>query len=181
MFTLDPESIVARSKAVGQPPRIPSLGESVGRGMIGFTLVSLGGFAPWVLAGRWFYREIGEVGLYAVCAIAFIGLGGPLLHRLIIGPGSLSRCYKIFSLSFLAYAAVWTIAWMTLAGSVSGVSAGITGAVAGIVVMGTLLALGFKATGSAHKVIVALFIGNIAGYFMGEWAYNGINALKEMP
>jgi len=179
MFALDAESIVARVKATGLPPRVPTLTESVLRGMIGFTLVSLAGFAPWVLAGRWFYRTVGEVGLYVVCAVAFIGLSGPFLHRLIIGPGSLSRCYKLFSLAFLAYAAVWTIAWMALARSTGGVMAGIIGAVGGIFAMGTLLALGFKAAESVLQVIVALLIGNVVGYFIGEWAYNGINALKE--
>ena len=147
--------------------------------MIGFTLVSLGGFAPWVLAGRWFYRNVGEVGLYVVCALAFIGLSGPLLHRLIIGPGSLSRFYKIFSLAFLAYAVVWTIAWMTMARTTGGMTAGIIGAVVGTAAMGALLAWGFKASEAMLKVIAALLIGNVAGYFIGEWAYNGINALKE--
>src|SRR6185436_11302314 len=52
MFDLDPKSILERVKASGQPPRVPTLGESVLRGTIGFTLVSLGGFAPWVFAGR---------------------------------------------------------------------------------------------------------------------------------
>ncbi len=178
MFTLNPESIIARTKATGQPPHIPALGESVVRGMIGFTLVSLGGFAPWVLAGRWFYRSVGEAGLYATCAIIFIGLSGPLLHRLIIGPGSLSRCYKLFSLAFLAYAVAWTIAWMTLARATGAATAGIVGGLCGIVIMGTVLALGFAAPGTIVKVIAALFIGNLAGYFIGEWAYNGINALN---
>ena len=71
MFGLDPQSIAERVRASGQPPRVPTLRESVLRGMIGFTLVSLGGFAPWVLAGRWFYRNTGEAGLYAVCAVVF--------------------------------------------------------------------------------------------------------------
>jgi len=179
VFTLDPESIVARAKARKQPSRAPTLGESVVRGMIGFTMVSLAGFAPWVLAGRWFYRNIGELGLYAVCALAFVGLSGPLLHRLIIGPGSLSRCYKIFSLSFLAYAVVWTVAWMTLARTTGGVTAGIIGGLGGIVLMGVLLSLGFKAPEAMLRIILALFVGNLLGYFIGEWTYNGVNALKE--
>jgi hypothetical protein len=35
-----------------------------------------------------------------VCAIVFIVLSGLLLHRLIIGPGSLGRFYKLFSAAF---------------------------------------------------------------------------------
>jgi len=178
VFTLDPEDIVARVRASNQP-HVPTLTESLLRGMIGFTLVSLGGFAPWVLAGRWFYRNVGEAGLYAACAIVFISLSGPLLHRLIIGPGSLSRFYKLFSLAFLAYAVVWTIAWMTLVRTVGGVTAGIIGSVAGIAIMGGVLAWGFQARGATLKIIAALFITNLAGYFIGEWAYNGVLALKE--
>ena len=72
MFGLDPQSIADRVKVSGQSPGVPTLGESVLRGMIGFTLVSLSGFAPWVLAGRWFYRNVGELGLYVACAIVFM-------------------------------------------------------------------------------------------------------------
>ena len=147
--------------------------------MIGFTLVSFGGFAPWVIAGRWFYRTVGEAGLYVACAIVFIGLSGPLLHKLIMGPGSLSRCYKIFSLAFVPYAVVWTIAWMTLARATGPVTAGIIGGLAGIAIMSLVLSRGFKAPQSLLKVMLALLVANLAGYFIGEWGYNGINALKE--
>ena len=179
MFGLDPQSIVDRVKASGQTPRAPTLGESLCRGMMGFTLVSLGGFAPWVLAGRWFYRNVGEAGLYAVCAVVFIGLSGLLLHRLIIGPGSLVRFYKLFSLAFLAYAVAWTIAWMTLARVTGGITAGIIGSLAGIVAMAGLLAWGFKAPEAMLRIIIALLATNLAGYFIGEWAYNEVLAIKE--
>lgn len=179
MFGLDPQSIVDRVKASSQPSRIPTLGESICRGMLGFTIVSLGGFAPWVLAGRWFYRHLGEAGLYAACAAIFIGLSGPLLHRLIIGPGSLIRFYKLFSLAFLAYAVTWTIAWMTLARTAGGIAAGIIGSLAGIIAMSALMAWGFKTPATILKIIAALFVTNVTGYFIGEWAYNGVAALKE--
>lgn len=108
MFGLDPKSITARANAAGAPVHVPTLAQSALRGMLGFTLVSLGGFAPWILAARWFYENTGEVGLYAACALAFIGLSGLMMHRLIIGPGSLARFYKIFAVAFLAYAITWT-------------------------------------------------------------------------
>ena len=175
MFGLDPQSIADRVKVSGQSPRVPTLGESVLRGLIGFTLVSFGGFAPWVLAGRWFYRNVGEVGLYAGCAIVFIGMSGLLLHRLIIGPGSLVRFYKIFSLAFVAYSIAWTIGWMTL----RGVAGSIVGSLAGMAVMGAILSHGFAARGAAWKIIAALFVANAAGYFVGESAHNAVWALKE--
>lgn len=179
MFGLDPQSVIARINSSSQTPHIPTLGESVQRGMMGFMLVSVAGFAPWVLAGRWFYRHLGEAGLYGVCALIFIGLSGPLLHRLIIGPGSLIRFYRLFSLAFLAYAITWTVAWMSLARSTGGITAGIIGSLAGIIMMGALLAWGFNASPAILKIIAALFASNVAGYFIGEWAYHGVLALKE--
>ena len=80
-FQLDSEAVAARVRANGPPANIPSLGDSVRRGVVGFTLVSLAGFAPWAFFGRWFYRNIGEAGLYLICAFVFIGLAGPLMHR----------------------------------------------------------------------------------------------------
>lgn len=175
MFSLDPQSIVARANASSQPVHLPTLGESVMRGMIGFTLVSLGGFAPWVLAGRWFYRNTGELGLYLACAIVFIGLSGVLLHRLIIGPGSLRRFYQIFSLAFVGYAVAWTIGWMVF----RGVTGSVVGALAGIAVMGGIFAIGFAARGAFLKIFAVLLVANVAGYFIGEWAHNLALALKE--
>lgn len=175
MFDLDPQSIVDRAKASGQAVSAPTLQESVLRGMIGFTVVSLGGFAPWVLAGRWFYRNIGEAGLYAACAIAFIGLSGWLLHKLIIGPGSLTRFYQIFGLAFLAYSALWTIGWMVL----GGVKGGLVGLLAGTAGMGVILAQGFAAREATLKIVAVLFLTNAAGYFIGSWAYDGVLAMKE--
>jgi hypothetical protein len=175
MFGLDPQSIITRAKTTSQPVHLPTLGESITRGMIGFTLVSLGGFAPWVLAGGWFYRNTGELGLYAVCAVVFIGLSGVLLHRLILGPGSLSRFYQIFSLAFVGYAVAWTIGWMVF----RGVTGSVVGALAGIAVMGGILAIGFDAGKEFLKIFAVLLLTNVAGYFIGEWAYNLVKALKE--
>ncbi|MDQ3622885.1 MAG: hypothetical protein M3463_10410 [Verrucomicrobiota bacterium] len=144
---------------------MPSLGESVLRGTLGFTLLSVAGFAPWAVAGRWFYRAIGEAGLYVVCAGVFIALSGPLLHRLIIGPGSLLRFYKLFALAFGAYAIAWIAGWMLVrdhAGS-------LTGLLAGTVLMGWILARAFDAGGATLKVVATLFLLNTIGYFIGGW------------
>src|SRR5688572_9196427 len=115
-FQLDAGQVVERVRAEGQVPEVPSLGSFVQRGIVGFTVLSVAGFAPWAVMGRWFYRNLGETGLYIVCAVVFIGLSGPLLHRLIIGPGSLSRFYKLFGVTFAAYSVLWIAGWMTLRG-----------------------------------------------------------------
>ncbi|MBE0542659.1 MAG: hypothetical protein IH623_14980 [Verrucomicrobia bacterium] len=172
MFGLDPQSIVARVNASGEPPPVPTQGGSLVRGTVGFTLVSLGGFAPWMLAGPGFNRAVGELGLYAVCALVFVILSGPLLHRLIVGPGSLGRFYRVFTLAFLAYAVAWTVGWMTLGGH----PGSIVGLLAGAIAMGLFLSFAFAARGVAVKVITALFVANTVGYFIGGWAYGGLRA-----
>jgi hypothetical protein len=45
--------------------------------------------------------------------------------------------------------------------------------------MGALLAWGFKAPEAMLKIIAILFATNLAGYFVGEWAYQGVLALRE--
>ena len=175
-FQLDPNSVVDRVRANGRPVAIPQLGTSLRRGIIGFTLLSIAGFAPWAVSGRWFYRHLGEGGLYAVCALVFVGLSGPLLHRLLIGPGSLVRSCKVFSLTFAAYAALWIAGWMTLrshAGS-------LTGLLAGTAAMGWMLACAFDAKGAAARIIAGLFVLNSAGYFVGGWAEGAIMSTKQL-
>jgi hypothetical protein len=174
MFGLDPHSIAGRAQAASTTSLSPTLSQSVVRGMLGFTLVSLGGFGPWILAGRWFYWHTGETGLYTVCALVFVGLSGPLLHHLIIPPGTLVRCYKIFGLAFAGYALVWTLSWMLLRGVIGGV----IGALAGMAVMGGLLAWGFAVPAATLKVVAALFLTNLAGYFVGEWAHTALQSVS---
>ena len=163
-FQLDPESIVDRCEANGARP-VPSLAESVTRGAIGFTLVSVAGFAPWALAGRALHRVVGEVGMYAACAVVFVGLSGVLLHRLIIGPGSLRRFYALFSVAFLTYAVCWTVAWIGLRGQVGG----IIGLLLGTMAMAWILVRAFDAGNALIAVALQLFVLNAIGYFGGGW------------
>jgi hypothetical protein len=141
------------------------LGASLRRGILGFTAVSVAGFAPWVFLGHWFHRHIGEAGLYTVCAFLFIGLSGLLLHRLIIGPGSLGRFYALFGIAFAGYSAAWILGRMTLRGH----SGSLAGLLAGALVMGGVFARAFDARGAAWKVSAVIFILNAAGYFVGGW------------
>ena len=159
LFQLDPTSLAARSK--GQ--QIPSRSAMIWRGIIGFTLVSLAGFAPWACFGSWFRGHGGELGMYLVCALVFIGLSGPLLHRLILGNGSLSRFYKLFSLAFSIYALGWIAGWMLLRGHLGST----IGLLAGTAGMGWIIATAFDAKREALKIIAALFLLNAAGYFLG--------------
>ena len=108
-FQLDAESVTARVRAGCRQCKVPCPGTSILRGIVGFTVLSIAGFMPWAIFGRWFHRNVGEAGLYAVCALFFIGPSGPLMNRLIIGPGSLSRFYKLFGAAFAAYSVLWIV------------------------------------------------------------------------
>ena len=164
LFQLEPHSIAQRVQAGGQPPRVPSPGASVLRGVIGFTLVSVAAFSMWPIIDRWFPR-MGEAGLYVACTAVFIGLSGPMLHRLIIGPGSLPRFCKLFTLAFIAYVIAWAAFWIWLR-SDAGEYAGL---LAGTAAMGAILAFAFDARRAAVKIIASLFVLNTAGYLAGAW------------
>lgn len=160
-FQLDPQSIAARARAAGSP--VPSLGNSLWRGMIGFTLVSIAGFVPWAVFGQSLRPLVGEAGMYGVCALVFLALTSPLLHRLIIGPGSVSRFYKLFGLAFTAYSVAWIAGWMALRGH----PGSLAGLAAGTMVMACMLVAAFDALRIVVKVFLALFVLNTAGYFLG--------------
>lgn len=142
---------------------MPSPGASLTRGMVGFTVVSVAGFVPWAVFGRWFHQNGGEAGMYAACAAVFLLLTGPLLHGLIIGPGSMARFYKLFGLSFTLYSVAWVVGWMKLRGD----TGSIVGLLSGTAIMGVMMAAAFDAWGSVVKVTAALFLLNSAGYFVG--------------
>lgn len=160
-FQLDPQSIADRAR--GATARAPSLAESLVRGALGFTIVSVGGFVPWVFFGHWFHQIGGDGVMYAACALTFIILSGLLLHRLIIGAGSLLRFYKLFSLSFAAYSSGWILGYMAL----HGYAGSTVGLLAGTVAMGLLFALAFDAMHAVLSVMAALFVCNAIGYFAG--------------
>ncbi len=164
-FQLDASTIACRVRAEGEGAAVPTLLGSIVRGVFGFTVVSVAGFVPWAVFGDWLQPQLGEGGMFGVCAAVFILLSGALLHRLIIGPGSLLIFYKLFSISFAAYSVAWMLGWMTLGGDVGS----IVGLLAGAVVMGWMLARAFELPRATWKVIAALFVLTSAGYFGGGW------------
>lgn len=162
-FQLDPASIAARAGETSTP-RIPSLGESLLIGIAGFTAVSVAGFVPWAVFGHVLGPWVGESGLYAICALVFIVLSGPGLHRLIIGPGSLSRMYKLFGIAFIVYSAIWICVWM----SIRGHAGGALGLLGGTLAMAIIFGIAFDASAARTlQVAAALFLLNAAGYFIG--------------
>ena len=177
-FRLDPESIIERVKASNMPAHPPTFAGSVWRGVIGFTVVSVAGFLPWVVAGTWFYRNVGELAMYLTCAGIFVGLSGLLLHPLIIGPGSLNRFYVFFSVAFTAYSIAWIAGWMGLRGQTTHLRS-IVGLLAGTAVMGVLFGIAFEARRVTPKIITVLFVLNSLGYFTGGWIEGCLAHVRE--
>jgi hypothetical protein len=175
-FGLGPEEILGRVRASAAPAKVPSLGSSLLRGVLGFTIVSVAGFCPWALGSRHFHGKAGELCLYAACALMFIGLSGVLLHGLIIGPGSLARFYKVFGVAFSAYSAAWIAGWMALGGHAGSLG----GLFAGTALMGWILASAFGERSAALKSIAMLFALNTLGYYAGGWMEGKVARLPHL-
>lgn len=166
LLQLDPEHLAGRLREAPAASTPPSLAASLVRGGVGFSLVAIAGFAPWALAGGWLHQVIGELGMYLACALVFVALSGPLLYRLVIGPGALVRFAILFTVAYLAYAALWIAAWMTLHGN----PGSLTGLASGCLVMGLIVCRAFTARGVLAPVVAALLLGNLLGYYGGGYA-----------
>jgi len=144
----------------------PSLTRSLLIGGIGFTIVSLAGFSLWAFAGRWFYSNVGEAGLYAASTVVFLGLSGLLLHPLIDSEPKVARFYKIFIPAFLLYAVAWCACWFAWRFGAGEWLGSLLGSVAFASVLGWF----FGNFRPLPKVILAFFLVHSAGYFAGDFA-----------
>ena len=165
LLGLDTESILARVAAAAVSPRVPTIRQSLFIGGLGFGLVGLAAFAVWAVGGKALTQAVGEPGLYALCALVFIGLAGVVFGQLVIGPGGTARIYGLFTLAFAAYSVVWCAAWFGLRGTLA---AEVAGAVLGSAAMAGVLAWGFDAGREFLRVAAVLILLNALGYFLGE-------------
>ena len=162
---LDTESILARVAQAAVPPRVPTVRQSLFIGGVGFGLVGLTAFAVWAVGGKALTQAVGEPGLYAVCALVFIGLAGAVFGQLVIGPGGTKRIYGLFTLAFVVYSVAWCAAWFGLRGTLT---AEVAGAVLGSAAMAGVMAWGFGAWRETLRVAAVLVLLNALGYFLGE-------------
>ncbi len=132
-------------------------------GAAAFTVVSLAGYSVWAFGGRWFYSNVGEVGMYAVIVLVFVALAGLLMHPLLVGPRRLVRFYSLFVPAFLAYAVVWSVAWFALR---FGAGEWI-GSLAGSIVFAVFVSWRLGQTSAAIWSAPILFVCHSAGYFAG--------------
>ena len=176
MFGLTPDLIVARARQSADKPSVPTVGESLLFGSLGFFGASLLVFSTVAFAGFWMYDHLGEGLAYAVWAALFILVGGAVLSRLVIGPGALFRFYPLFSLAFFLYAAGWVAAYFPL----RNVRGEWLGSLVGTLLIAVVFAWGFGAWRVWPKMALALFVGHSAGYFLGSFIYSSIGGRTGM-
>jgi hypothetical protein len=167
LFGLAPEHIASDSSGA---IKTPSLNQSLLIGGIGFCAASLLVFATVAFAERWMYQHMGLSGAYATWTMLFIFLGGAVFIPLLVIRAHWWRFYILFSVAFLFYAVGWIGAYFTLRGKVGEW----LGSLAGSVLMGLILAIGFNALRTSAKLIAILFVSNSIGYFLGDALNNAI-------
>ena len=142
-----------------------TIGRSIAAGATGFTLASLAGYSIWAFAGRPLYRSIGELGMYAVCAVVFVLLGSFLLRPLTRQP--LPKFAAIFTTAFLSYAVAWCAAWF----GAKGRAGEWLGSLAGSIAFCIVLAAWFNAWRALLLSSIVLFVAHSIGYFACSWSY----------
>ena len=151
---------------------LPSLAQSVGTGAIGFGVVSLCVFATVAFAEQWMFRNLGLFGSYLTWTVLFILLSGAVFGSLVVSRWRLPRFYLLWAVAFFAYAAAWMIAYFTLGRTVGE----LVGALAGSILMGVVLAAGFRVLGSILRLSAVLFVSNALGYFLGAGLFDSLSA-----
>ena len=162
-----PETVAARVRAAAAPPRLLTLGRSLGIGAGGFCLIIVIVMAMAAVTENFLKKYLGDKGSYALNALLFILMAGGVFRRLVIAPAPAFRVYVLFAAAFFLYVAAWTAAYRpfrNVLGEWLGSLAGGTG-------LGLVLATVFDAPKQAVKVILVLCITSSAGYFGVKFLY----------
>lgn len=150
----------------------PSPAVTIFNGAWRFTVASLVVFGLWAFGGHWFYQHLGEAGFYLVCAIAFIGLSGFLLQPLIAQRVTLGQFYSAFTISFMTYSVVWSVAWFLLRGK----TGEWVGSIAGPLILALLLLRLTRTTRASIPLLLAVVALHSLGYFAGDSLYTWVKS-----
>lgn len=156
------------------PRAVPRFWHSIIAGAWRFTVVSVAGFAPWFLAGRWFHRYVGEAGLYAACLLAFLVTAVVMLPGLLSGERCVRRTTAYFLPAFTAYALLWCACWFLLGGRAGEVSGALLGGTAFTLITSAVL-------GRPRSLVLATILVvtlQTLGYFAGGMAMHELLAAE---
>ncbi len=139
------------------PPPLPVAMLGVGAGL---ATVCAAGFSVWA------YQLIrAEIPQYAVIALIIVGLGGWVTGRIAVRRGAPWSFPACFAIGFLAYAALWSVAWFALRRHMPG--ADFVGSVAGLAALAVVWHAAFgRMRGLGVSVLVLLALHS-AGYYAG--------------
>jgi hypothetical protein len=146
---------------MGEPKAPPGLVACLLRGSLGFGAVSVAAYSIWAFGAG---RVLGEKGMYAAVAAVFVVLSGAVLHPL---AGGWLRFLRSFVPGFLAYAAVWCLAWFQLKAGKGEWLGSAGGSLAFALVAGGALG----AWRAVLPAALVLFLTHSAGYFLGGELY----------
>lgn len=133
------------------------------RAAFAFALTGVAGFSLWAFAGR----RLGETLLYLAITAVFLVLPALLTKGLLPGPRPRLRFSKVFFPAFIAYAAVWCLAWFSLK-SKTGEWLGSAGGCAAFALVSALFLGGWARLPGAFLM---LFLAHSAGYFAGDQVF----------
>lgn len=167
-LALTPDAVAARSSGVPLRQIQATAGASTAYGAIQFGVASLVVFGTWAAGGSRLYAAIGETGAFVAWAATFILLAGVLLAPLVVGNRNRSRFLGCFALAFAGYALVWIASWTAMPNR----SGEITGAMGGTALFALILCHAFGAPKLWTDTALYLFIGNAAGYFLGDFVHS---------
>lgn len=142
-----------------------------------FTLAALASFSVWAF-GSGLYQS--ETGLYVLCAVVFLGLGGLALvpgqdpvgfrHRLLF-------CAR-FAAGFAAYAVIWSFAWFTFRNTFGEVLGSFFGYLALIMI---LRPTAVRDGGGVIGATAMVFLWSTLGYYAGGFAYESLQERGPFP
>src|SRR5439155_20401236 len=106
-----PETVAARVRAAAAPPRLLTLGQSIGFGAGGFCLVIVIVMGLAAVTDDLLKKHLSDKGAYALDVLLLILMAGGVFRRLIIAPAPVFRVYVLFAAAFFLYDAAWTAAF----------------------------------------------------------------------
>ncbi|MBL9190644.1 MAG: hypothetical protein JNK23_24415 [Opitutaceae bacterium] len=137
----------------------PSLMGAMVGSAIGLSAVFAAGYSIWA------FRLIRESALqYAAIAAVIFCLGGFVIQRAVVRRGAAWSFPVCFAIGFIAYAVLWSAAWIGLRGKYQ---ADLIGAVLGLAALVWLWRRAFGGTAGFVELFLVLLVCHSIGYYLG--------------